>query len=88
MKIFIGDNNQDELEGRHVVKIEEITEETIDEILKVNRLAVVVVGEEVSELALQMVNSRPNPRRPLTQVQTHDDVIVLLNKDGAKHLYE
>lgn len=76
------------IENRQVINIEEINSENIAALLEAQSLAVIGSGSDKAKLVEQMVNSRPNDARPITLVQKHPDLLVLVDKEGAASIYE
>lgn len=87
MKIYIDkdiSNLSDLMAEGTVIDIQDIQDRAIEELLEIEQLIIVAAGEDNSELVFQMINTRPNEKKKITLVQTHPNLIVLLDKQGAK----
>lgn len=87
MKIYIDkdiSNLSDLMMEGTVIDIQDIENKSIEELLEIEQLIIVAAGEDNSELVFQMINTRPNDKKKITLVQTHPNLIVLLDKQGAK----
>ncbi len=87
MKVYIDKeikNLNDLLTGSAVYDISDLQEIEMDELLKHESVVVVASGQNQAQLVSQLVNSRPNEKKPITLVQTHPNLTVLVDKEGAQ----
>ena len=86
MKIFI-DNNinnlNDLLNQGLIVDINDIDDYSLEQLLSAENLTIVAMGKENDELVSQLVNSRPNEKKKLTMIQTHQNLNVVVDQEGA-----
>lgn len=89
MKIYIDKdikNLNDLLSDTTVIDITDLQQIEIDELLKHESVTVVASGQAHAQLVSQLVNSRPNQKKPITLVQTHPNLTVLVDKEGAQFI--
>lgn len=89
MKIYIDTditNLNDLLQEGFCIEITQLEKYTLDQLLAIPKLVIVASGQAVASQVALMLNSRPNENKLITMVQTHPDVTVLLDEEGAQQI--
>lgn len=87
MKIYIDQeiqNLKDLFNHTTVIDIVELHQYNMNDLLEIESLTIVASGIESAELVSQLINSRPNEKKPITLIQAHPNLTILLDQQGAQ----